>query len=126
MSVAGGVWRTARARCGPHDCGPRRRAGTVACMPLYVVPRSRAWRSEEELAATSDCAPDVAALYGITLIRSYLVTEEDGTLGSFCIYDAPNADVLREYSAALRLPADAVKPVLSCMAPEPVAAAAAA
>ena len=28
-------------------------------MPLYVVPRTRAWLSEEELAAAADCIPAV-------------------------------------------------------------------
>jgi hypothetical protein len=30
-------------------------------MPLYVVPRTRAWENEEEFAADIDCLPSVTA-----------------------------------------------------------------
>jgi len=49
-------------------------------MPLYLVPRTRAWLSEEELAATADCLQAVDAISPeIRWIRSYVVQEDDGT-----------------------------------------------
>ena len=91
-------------------------------MPLYVVPRTRAWLSEEELAAATDCIPAVnAALGGVRWIRSYVVGEDDGTFSAFCVYEADSADALRRHGDALMLPTDAIKPVTATLvaAPDP-------
>jgi len=59
-------------------------------VPLYLVPRTRAWLSEEELAAATDCLPAVNdAMNGdVRWIRSYVVAEDDGTFSAFCVYEA--------------------------------------
>ena len=59
-------------------------------MPLYVVPRTRAWLSEEEVAAATDCVPAVNATLSehIRWIRSYIVGEDDGTFSAYCVYEA--------------------------------------
>jgi hypothetical protein len=96
-------------------------------MPLYVVPRTRAWLTEEELAADLDCLPAVrdALPLDARLIRSYVVREDDGALSAYCVYEASGPDVLIRLSEAMRLPADAVKPVAVTVVagpdPEPVA-----
>jgi hypothetical protein len=97
-------------------------------MPLYVVPRTRAWLSEEELAAATDCIPAVnAALAGVRWIRSYVVSEADGSFSAFCVYEAADAEALRRHGDALMLPTDAIKPVAETLVaapdPEPVRAA---
>jgi hypothetical protein len=86
---------------------------TVANVPLYVVPRTRAWLSEEELAAATDCLPAVnAALAGdVHWIRSYFVEEDDGTFSAYCVYEASGPEALRRHAEAMRLPTDAIKPV---------------
>jgi hypothetical protein len=80
---------------------------------LYIVPRTRAWLSEEEVAAAADCVPAVNdTLSGdIRWIRSYVVSEEDGTFSAYCIYEATGPEVLRRHADALGLPTDAIKPV---------------
>jgi hypothetical protein len=98
-------------------------------MPLYVVPRTRAWRSEEEVAAATDCLPSVnATLSGdVRWIRSYVVAEDDGSFSAFCVYEATGPEVLRRHADAMGLPTDAIKPVAATIVaapdPEPVAAA---
>ena len=95
-------------------------------MPLYLVPRTRAWLSEEEVAAAADCVPAVndALRDHVRWIRSYVVQEPDGTFGAYCLYEASSDDVLRMHADALRLPADGVKPVTATLVaaadPEPV------
>ena len=97
-------------------------------MPLYIVPRTRAWLSEEELAAATDCLPAVnEALAGeVRWIRSYVAAEEDGTFSAFCVYAASGPEALRRHADALMLPTDAIKPVVATMVlapdPEPVVA----
>ena len=96
-------------------------------MPLYLVPRTRAWLSAEEVAAAADCVPAVnETIDGIRWIRSYIVAEEDGTYSGYCVYEASDPDVLHRHADALMLPTDAVKPVVATLVaapdPEPIAA----
>ena len=92
-------------------------------MTLYLVPRTRAWLSEEEVAAATDCVPAVndALRDDIRWIRSYVVQEDDGTFSAYCVYEASSPDVLRHHADALRLPTDAIKPVTKTIvaAPDP-------
>jgi Protein of unknown function (DUF4242) len=93
-------------------------------VPLYLVPRTRAWLSEEEVAAAADCVPAVnETIAGIRWIRSYVVAEEDGTFSGYCVYEADDPEALRAHADALALPTDAVKPVVATIvaAPDPVA-----
>ena len=98
-------------------------------MTLYIVPRTRAWLSEEEVAAAADCVPAVNDTLGddIRWIRSYIVREDDRTFSAFCIYEASDPEVLRRHADALGLPTDAIKPVATTIVaapdPEPVGAA---
>ena len=97
-------------------------------MTLYLVPRTRAWLTEEELAAATDCLPAVneALSDDIRWIRSYVVQEADGTFSGYCVYEASSPDALRHHADALGLPTDAIKPVVATIVaspdPEPVAA----
>ena len=91
-------------------------------MPLYLVPRTRAWLSAEEVAAAADCVPAVNdTIDGLRWIRSYIVEEEDGTFSGYCVYEADSPDVLRRHADALMLPTDAIKPVVATIvvAPDP-------
>jgi hypothetical protein len=92
---------------------------------LYLVPRTRAWLSEEELAAAADCIPAVNATLrdDIRWIRSYVVQEDDGTFSAYCVYEASSPDALRRHADALGLPTDAIKPVVATFvqAPDPAA-----
>jgi hypothetical protein len=98
-------------------------------VPLYVVPRTRAWLSEEELAAAVDCVPAVNAVLAahVRWIRSYVVSEPDGTFGAYCVYEATSAEWLQRHAEDLMLPVDAIKPVHTTLVggpdPEPAAAA---
>jgi hypothetical protein len=101
-------------------------AGRIAAaygraVTLYLVPRTRAWLSEEEVAAATDCIPAVndALRDDIRWIRSYVVQEDDGTFSGYCIYEASSADALRRHADALRLPTDAIKPVTATLVPAP-------
>ena len=95
-------------------------------MNVYVVPRTRAWLSEEEVAAATDCLPAVNETLRehIRWIRSYVVAEDDGTFSAYCVYEATSPEVLRRHAEALMLPTDAIKPVAATIVaapdPEPV------
>jgi len=82
-------------------------------MNLYLVSRRRAWMSEEELAASADCAPAVLATFGgdIRWVRSYVFAEEDGSFSADCVYEATSVERLEAYADAMMLPADEIRPV---------------
>ena len=47
----------------------------------------------------------------IRWIRSYVLEESDGTVGTVCIYEASSAEAVREHADRAGLPADEVIPV---------------
>lgn len=80
-------------------------------METYVIFRRGAWRSEEELedaAALSTRIGDDEMPDQVRWIRSYVINEEDGTLGTVCIYQAVDEDAIMEHAQRAELPADEV------------------
>ena len=99
---------------------------TVASVNLYLVPRTRVLRSEEELAAALDCMPAVNETLRehVRWVRSYFVAEDDGTISGYCLYEATSREMLARHAEALMLPLDGIKLVKSTVVaapdPEPV------
>ena len=78
-------------------------------MNTYAIRRKRAWASPEEveaIAARSKAVADSDFPEEIRWIRSYVIAEEDGTLGSICIYQAADDDVIRRHAERVGMPAD--------------------
>jgi hypothetical protein len=46
-------------------------------------------------------------------IRSYVVKEPDGRLGSFCIYQAQDPESIREHARRVGMPGDQIFPVVT-------------
>jgi Nickel responsive protein SCO4226-like len=79
-------------------------------METYVILRRNGWRTAEDLQEAAerstvegDRMPD-----DIAWIRSYVLAEEDGTVGTVCIYMASSPEAVRRHAAAAGLPADEV------------------
>ena len=75
-------------------------------MPVYLVLRRHAWKTSAELDVVaarvkSMARDDVAA---VRWIRSYVIAEEDGGLGTVSIYEADDAATVRAYAADADLP----------------------
>ena len=51
-------------------------------------------------------------------IRSYFFREDDGTLGTICIYEAESPDAIGEHARRAGLPADEILPVLETVVNE--------
>jgi hypothetical protein len=82
-------------------------------METYVILRRGGWRTAgdlEDAAARSTVEGDRMA-DDIRWIRSYVLAEPDGQLGTVCIYQATSAEKVREHAEAAGLPADEVIPV---------------
>ena len=98
-------------------------------MKLYVIRRPSGWRTPEELqaaAARSGRVGDEEMSSDIRWIRSYVVIEADGTLGTICIYEASSPDKIREHAERAGLPATEIWEVADTVVvrQDPVAAAA--
>jgi hypothetical protein len=80
-------------------------------MNTYVIRRERAWLSPDELEATADRSKQVAEddfPDDIRWIRSYVIKEPGGTLGTVCIYQASDPEAVREHAKRVEMPADEV------------------
>ena len=83
-------------------------------MQTYVIFRRSVWKTEEELeaaAALSTRVADEEMSDQVRWIRSYVLSEEDGTLGTVCIYQAADEDAIMEHAQRADLPADEIVPV---------------
>jgi hypothetical protein len=77
-------------------------------MNLYVIRRPSGWRSPEDLetaAARSKQVGDEEMPSDIRWIRSYVVQESDGGLGTFCVYEASSPEKIREHAERAGIPA---------------------
>ena len=80
-------------------------------MNLYAIRRRNAWESAEELekvGARSTEVGDTEFPDNLAWIRTYVVKDEDGTLGSVCIYQATDIETVREHAERVGMPADEV------------------
>ena len=83
-------------------------------MNTYVILRRSGWRSGEELelaAARSTQVGDDEMSDRIRWIRSYVLDEGAGTVGTVCIYQATDEQAIREHAERADLPVDEVIPV---------------
>src|SRR4051794_21705889 len=102
----------------PADLPPGRRAYLRGrnpstrgdLMQTYVILRRSGWASPEDLQAAAarstaegDRMPD-----DIRWIRSYVLAETDGSVGTVCIYQASSPEAIREHARRADLPADGI------------------
>lgn len=83
-------------------------------MQTYVILRRGAWDSEDELEAAAAVSRQVADEdmdNRVRWIRSYVLAEEDGTVGTVCIYQAEDEEAIIEHAQRAELPADEIIPV---------------
>ena len=98
-------------------------------MKTYVILRRGGWRSAEELgeaAARSTQVGNEEMPDDIRWIRSYVLAESEGGLGTVCIYQASSPEKIREHADRADLPVseiiEVVDTVLVRPDPEPAAA----
>jgi len=96
-------------------------------MDLYVILRRNGWRTAGDLqeaaarsTAEGDQMPD-----DIRWIRSYVLAEPTGTVGTVCIYQASSPEAVRAHAARADLLVDEIVAVADTVIvrPDPAAAA---
>ena len=82
-------------------------------MQTFAILRRSGWASPDDLeAAGKRSSTAIADMDGqVRWLRSYVLNESDGRLGTVCIYMAGNADAVRRHAQAADLPCDEIIPV---------------
>jgi len=82
-------------------------------MNLYAILRRNGWRTPEDLQAAAerstaegDKTPD-----DIRWIRSYVLAEDGGSVGTVCIYEASSPEAIRRHAENADLPVDEIIPI---------------
>jgi len=94
----------------------------------YLIVRRNGWRSPDELqeAARRSTAEGEHMSEDVRWIRSYVLAETDGSLGTVCIYQATSPEAIRRHAYAATLPVDEIVAVADTVVvrpdPQPVAA----
>ena len=81
-------------------------------MDTYVIRRRNGWKTPGELqeaAAKSRRVGDEEMSDDIRWIRSYVVHEDGGALGTVCIYQATSPEAIRDHAGRVGMPADEVE-----------------
>jgi hypothetical protein len=97
-------------------------------METYVILRRGGWRTTDDLAAAAERSttegermPD-----DVAWIRSYVLEELDGSVGTVCVYQASSPEAIRGHATAADLPVDEIVRVADTVIvrpdPAPVAA----
>ena len=98
-------------------------------MQTYVILRRNGWRSGaelEEAGARSKQVGEEEMSDDIRWIRSYVLDEGAGPVGTVCIYQASGPDAIREHARRADPPADEIIPVADTVIvrPDPESASA--
>jgi thiamine biosynthesis protein ThiC len=83
-------------------------------MDTYVILRRSAWGSGDELGAAAERSRNVGdeeMSDDIRWIRSYVLDEGDGRVGTVCIYQASSPEAIREHAKRADLAVDEIIPV---------------
>ena len=96
-------------------------------MQLYVIRRPSAWANLAELekaGAKSARIGNEEMPDKVRWIRSYVVHEADGRVGTFCIYEAADGEAIREHARRVGMPGNEFYPVATTVIirPDPVEA----
>jgi thiamine biosynthesis protein ThiC len=94
-------------------------------METYVILRRGGWRSADELAAAAErsTAEGERTPDDIAWIRSYVLEELDGSVGTVCVYQASSPEAIRRHATVAELPVDEIARVADTVVvrPDPVA-----
>jgi len=79
-------------------------------METFIIFRRNGWRTADELqeAARRSIAEGERMGEDVRWIRSYVLEETDGGVGTVCVYQASSPEAIRRHAAAADLPVDEI------------------
>jgi hypothetical protein len=97
-------------------------------MQTYAILRRSGWRTADDLreAAARSAAEGEKMPDEVAWIRSYVLAETDGTVGTVCIYQATSPEAVLEHAKRADLPVDEIVEVADTVVirPDPIPATA--
>jgi Protein of unknown function (DUF4242) len=98
-------------------------------MKTYAILRRSGWRSPEDLQVAAERSTKVGNEEmpdEVRWIRSYVLAEDGGSVGTVCIYEATSPEAIRKHADLADLPVDEIIPVADTVLvrPDPEAASA--
>jgi hypothetical protein len=95
---------------------------------LYGIVRRNGWRTGADLEAAAARSTEEGDKEGsgVRWIRSYVLAEDSGEVGTFCVYEADSPQAIRDHAAAADLPVDEIIEIADTVVvrPDPAPAAA--
>lgn len=90
-------------------------------MQLYAIRRRNGWKDGPalEAAAATSTAEGEKMANDVRWIRSYVLAEDDGSLGTVCIYEASSPEKIREHAERVGMPADEISLVADTVVVRP-------
>jgi len=91
-------------------------------MKLYAIRRPSAWAGTQELeaaAAKSAAVGNDEMADQVRWIRSYVVEERDGRLGTICIYQGSNPEAIRDHARRVGMPGNDILPIVDTVVVRP-------
>jgi hypothetical protein len=96
-------------------------------MKTYVILRREGWQSAEDLERAAERSTEVGDQMpdDVRWIRSYVLEEAAGSVGTVCIYEASSPEAIRRHAGQADLPVDEIIQVAGTVIvrPDPVPAA---
>lgn len=83
-------------------------------MQSYIILRRGGWANAQELEIAAGRSARVGQneMAGrVRWIRSYVVNEPNGRIGTVCVYQGTDPEAIREHARCAKLPADEIIPI---------------
>lgn len=83
-------------------------------MNQYAILRRNGWKTPADLqaaAARSKKVGDTEMANDVRWIRTYVVQEPDGTLGTVCIYEATSPEAIEKHANRAELALSEIRPI---------------
>jgi hypothetical protein len=97
-------------------------------MNTYAILRRSGWRTPDDLQVAAERSSKTGDEMSddTRWIRSYVLEEDDGSVGTVCIYQATSPEAIREHASRADLPADEIIQIADTVVvrPDPESAAA--
>lgn len=80
---------------------------------LYGILRRNGWATAGDLEVAGKRSAEVGDRdgSGVRWIRSYVLAEESGEVGTFCVYEGESPEAIRAHAETADLPADEIIPI---------------
>ncbi|MGZ3453287.1 MAG: nickel-binding protein [Polyangiales bacterium] len=94
-------------------------------MNQYAILRRNGWKTPDDLhaaAGRSKHVGDTEMQNDVRWIRTYVIAEPDGTLGTLCVYEATSPEAITKHANRAELALSEIRPIVDTVLvrPDPV------